>query len=61
MKNYVPTIKKMGEKEVEEKPEDYNKYKLKLSKTLQIEYVYRLTDDLKKILLKKTVNYMPTE
>lgn len=49
----------MGEKEVEEKEEVFSKEKLKLSKTLQIDSVFKLTDDLKRILLKKTVNYMP--
>lgn len=41
LKNYFPTIKKMGEKDVEEKVEEYSKEKLKLSKTMQIDYVYK--------------------
>ena len=42
----------MGEKDVEEKVEEYSKEKLKLSKTIQVDYVYKLNEDLKKILLK---------
>ena len=59
LKNYFPTIKKMGEKDVEEKVEEYSKEKLKLSKTMQIDYVYKPSQELKKILFKKVINYMP--
>jgi hypothetical protein len=59
LKNYFPTIKKMGDKDVEEKVEEYSKEKLKLTKTLEIEYVYKLSAELKKVLLKKVINYMP--
>lgn len=59
VKNFFPTIKQMREKEVEEKAEDFGKYKLQLSKTLHIEYVYKLTEELEKALVKKKVNYMP--
>ena len=59
LKNYVPTIKRMGEKEVEEKSEVYSKEKIVLSKTVEVDYVYKLTDELKNLLLKKKINYMP--
>lgn len=42
----MPTIKKMGEKEVEGKEEIVSKEKLKLSKTVVVDYVFKLTEDL---------------
>ncbi len=59
LKNYAPSIKKMGEKEAEEKEEVFSKEKLKLSKTLTVDFVYKMTEEMKKVLLKKVVNYMP--
>ena len=60
LKNYVPTIRKLGEREVEEKEEIVSKEKLVLSKTLSVEIVYKLNKDLEGILLpKKKINYMP--
>ena len=59
LKNYVPTIRRMGEKEVEQKQVIISKEKLKLSHTVVVDYVYKLTEELKKVLLKKVVNYMP--
>ena len=56
----MPTIRKLGEKEVEEKEEIYSKEKLVLSKTLNVEFVYKLNKDLEEVLIpKKKVNYMP--
>ncbi len=50
----------MGEKEVQGKEEVFSKEKLKLSKTVVVDYAYKLTEELKKVLLvKKKVNYMP--
>ena len=49
----------MGEKEAEEKEEVFSKEKLKLSKTLTVDFVYKMTEEMKKVLLKKVVNYMP--
>ena len=56
----MPTIRKLGEKESEEKEEVFSKEKLVLSKTLNVEVVYKLNKELEDILLpKKKINYMP--
>ena len=52
---------KMQKKEVEAKEEHLDsKKKLVLTKGLKIENVYKPTENLKKILFPKTVNYMPS-
>ena len=38
-----------------------SKKKLTLTKTLKVKNVYKPSDQLKKVLFKKTVNFMPTE
>lgn len=60
LKNYVPTVRKLGEKEVEEKEDIVSKEKLVLSKTMSVEIVYKLNKDLEGLLIPpKKVNYMP--
>ena len=46
---------------MEAKEEDYGKYKLQLSKTMKVEYVYKMNPELKAVLVKKKVNYMPAD
>jgi len=46
LKNYVPTVRKLGEKEAEEKEEVFSKEKLVLSKSMGVEVVYKLNKDL---------------
>ena len=56
----MPTIRKLGEREVEQKEEVVSKEKLVLSKTVTVEIVYKLSKDLEAIMIpKKKVNYMP--
>lgn len=52
----------MQKKEFEEKEEIVeSKKKLTLTKSLKVKNVYKPSEQLKKVLFKKTVNFMPTE
>lgn len=62
LKNYEPTILKMQKKELEVKEEIIDsKKKLVFTKSLKVENVYKPTEQIKKVIFPKTVNYMPTE
>ena len=63
LKNFVPTIQRMGQKEVEAKEQTVNSNsiktaKLKISKSLTVENVYKVNEELLNELNFKKVDYM---
>ena len=61
VKNHFPTIRQLRDKDGGEEGhhQDYGKYHLQLSKTIKVQYVYKLTQELAQVLTPKKINYMP--